>query len=431
MIQVVDDDGRPRRVKLLAPLRYRDFRLLWTGATLSLLGDGVLLVALAWQAYQLSNSPAAMSLVGVALTLPQVLLVLLGGVVSDRVERRRVMIAADVTRAVCLGALAVLTLSGDIRLWHLVAFAAVYGAASAFFMPAFEALVPSLVPPERLTEANALDAFLRPAMLWLLGPALGGLLVGAAGAGWAFALDGATFLASATCLMRLTARKPEPHDALTVRSAWHELREGFTLVRSQPWLWVTFLAATFTYLLFLGPTEVLLPYLVKNELGGDAHDFGLILAAGGVSAVAAAFLIGQTGIPSRVMTFTYLAWAAGTLAVAGYGLATTRWQAMTTAALISGLETLGAVAWTTTKQRLVPGELLGRVSSFDWFISISLVPVSYAVTAPVAAAIGVRETLMGAGVVGALVTVGFLFVPGVRAPDDRAAPDPVLSEVSP
>lgn len=431
MIAVVDDDGHPQRVKLLRPLRHRDFRLLWTGTTLSLLGDGVLLVALAWQAYQLSNSPAAMSLVGVALTLPQVVLVLFAGVLSDRVERRRVMLAADAVRGVCLAGLAVLSLSGEIRLWHLVVFAAVYGAASAFFMPAFEALVPSLVPEERLTEANALDQFLRPAMLWLLGPALGGVLVGTAGAGWAFALDAATFAGSAACLLRLAPRPVEAHEALTVRSTWVELRQGFTLVRSQPWLWVTFLAATFTYLLFLGPTEVLLPYLVKNEFGGGAQDFGIVLAAGGVSAVAAAFLIGQTGLPSRVMTFTYLAWAGATLGVAGYGLATTKWQAMTAAALISGLETLGAVAWTTTKQRLVPGEMLGRVSSFDWFISISMVPVSYAVTAPVAAAFGVRETLLGAGVLGALVTVAFLFVPGVRAPDDQPAPERVPAGVAP
>ena len=331
----------------------------------------------------------------------------------------------------CLAGLAVLSLTGDIRLWHLIVFAAVYGAASAFFMPAFEALVPSLVPEERLTEANALDQFLRPAMLWLLGPALGGLLVGGSGAGWAFTVDAVTFLVSAGCLLRLTPRPTEAHEPLTVRSTWLELREGFTLVRSQPWLWVTFLAATFTYLLFLGPTEVLLPYLVKNELGGDAHDFGMILAAGGLSAVAAAFLIGQTGLPGRVMTFTYLAWAGATLAVAGYGLATTRWQAMTAAALVSGLETLGAVAWTTTKQRRVPGDLLGRVSSFDWFISISLVPVSYAVTAPVAAVIGVRETLLGAGVVGALVTLGFLLVPGVRAPDGCPGPNKALAGVAP
>jgi hypothetical protein len=175
---------------------------------------------------------------------------------------------------------------------------------------------------------------------------------------------------------------------------------------------------------------VLLPYLVKNELGGDANDYGMILAAGGVSAVAAAFLIGQSGLPSRVMTFTYLAWAGATLAVAGYGLATTRWEAMTAAALVSGLETLGAVAWTTTKQRLVPGDLLGRVSSFDWFISISLVPVSYAVTAPVAAAFGVRATLMGAGIIGAVVTLAFLFVPGVRAPEDRTLDHRVFAGVA-
>ena len=199
-----------------------------------------------------------------------------------------------------------------------------------------------------------------------------------------------------------------------------ELREGFAFIRSRRWLWVTFVAATFTYLLFLGPTEVLLPYLIKNELGGDAHDFGLVLAAGGVSALATAFVIGQTGLPRRAVTFTYLAWAAATLAVAGYGLAHTRWQAMSVAALISGFETLGAVAWMTTKQRLIPRELLGRVSSFDWFISIALVPVSFLVTAPVAAAIGVRETLIGAGVIGGAITFGCLFVPGVRDPDHQA-----------
>jgi MFS family permease len=420
--RVIADDGRATRVRLLAPLRFRDFRLLWTGMALSLLGDGVLLVALAWQAYQLSNRPAAMSMVGVALTVPQIILVLFGGVVSDRVERRRLMLTADVVRGASLAVLAWLSIRGDLALWHLVVFAAVYGAASAFFMPAFEALVPHLVPEARLAEANALDQFVRPAMLWLLGPALGGVLIGTAGTGWAFALDAATFGGSALCLSRMTRIPPRESGSLSVGAAFTELREGFEFVRSKPWLWATFVAATFTYLLFLGPTEVLVPYLVKNELGGDARDFGLILAAGGVAALAAAFLIGQTGLPRRVMTFTYLAWVVATLAVAGYGLAQTRWQAMGAAALIGGFETLGAVAWVTTKQRLVPGELLGRVSSFDWFISIAMLPVSYAVTAPIAAAIGTRQTLIGAGVLGAAVTCGFLFVPGVRDPD-RLSPD--------
>lgn len=422
MMGVVGDDGRAARVRLLVPLRYRDFRLMWTGMTLSLLGDGVLMVALAWQAYQLSNRPASMSMVGVALTVPQIVLVLFGGVVSDRFERRRVMLTADVVRGACLAVLAWMSISGALELWHLVVFAAVYGSASAFFMPAFEALVPHLVPEEHLTEANALDQFVRPAMLWLLGPAVGGVLIGTAGTGSAFALDAATFGVSALCLFRLTRTTPEETEPLTVRATISELREGFAFVRGKPWLWATFVAATFTYLLFLGPTEVLLPYLVKNELGGDAHDLGLILAAGGVAALAAAFVIGQTGLPRRTMTFTYLAWAVATFAVAGYGLAGTRWQAMSAAALVSGFEALGAVAWTTTKQRLIPADLLGRVSSFDWFISIALVPVSFAVTAPIAAAIGVRPTLIGAGVLGAAVTLGFLFVPGVREPDQLGAP---------
>jgi hypothetical protein len=176
-------------------------------------------------------------------------------------------------------------------------------------------------------------------------------------------------------------------------------------------------AATFTYLLFLGPTEVLLPYLVKHDLKGDAGDLGLILAAGGVSALVTAFVVAQTGIPRRVMTFTYAAWALATLGVAGYGLAQTRGQAMAAAALVAGCEAAGAVAWTTTKQRLIPSGLLGRVSSFEWFITLALVPLSYALSAPAADHWGARTTLVAAGVVGALLTAGFLFVPGVRDPD--------------
>jgi MFS family permease len=414
-------------VRLLAPLRLREFRLLWTGMSLSLLGDGVLLVALAWQAYAISNSPSSMALVGVCLTIPQIALVLVGGIAADRFERRTVMLAADLVRGLCLAVLAALTLGGGVQLWHLAAFAAVYGAASGFFVPAFDALVPEIVPEDRLAEANALDQFVRPAALWLFGPALGGVLVGTAGAGWAFAFDAASFAVSAACLLRLPRRAAPQTEPLRPGAAWRELREGFAFVRGHRWLWVTFVAATFTYLLFIGPTEVLLPYVVKNDLGGDAHDLGVVLAAGGVGALLAAVVVGQTGLPRRVMTFTYTAWALATLAVAGYGLGRSGWQLMLAAAAVSGMEAAGAVAWTTVKQRRVPPELMGRVSSFDWFISIAGLPLSYALTAPVAAAIGARETLVAAGVLGALVTLGFLFVPGVRAPE--AEPDRALVPV--
>src|SRR2546430_5420322 len=142
---------------MTGPLRSRDFRLLWTGMTASLFGDGIFLVALAWQVYQISNSPAALAMVGVAATVPMVAFLLVGGVVSDRLDRRRVMISADVVRGAALAALGALSLSGRIQLWHIVVVAAVYGAANAFFGPAFDAIVPDLVASELLAEANSLD----------------------------------------------------------------------------------------------------------------------------------------------------------------------------------------------------------------------------------------------------------------------------------
>jgi hypothetical protein len=196
-----------------------------------------------------------------------------------------------------------------------------------------------------------------------------------------------------------------------------EIRQGVTFVRRHVWLWGTFLSATFTYLLFVGPTEVLLPYLVKHEMGGTAGQLGLILTSGGLGAVAAALLVGWAGIPRRFITYMYGTWAIATLAVAGYGLAAHTWQLAAACVLVNGLEAAGTVAWATTKQRLVPAGMLGRVSSVDWFVSTALLPLSYALAAPVASWIGVQHTLLGAGVLGAAVTFGFLFLPGMRGPE--------------
>ena len=397
---------------MLAPLGLRDFRLLWTGMTVSLLGDGVFLVAIAWQVYDLSNLPSALAVVGLAMAVPQVLFLLIGGVVSDRVDRRRVMLVADVVRGAAITTIGILSLQGVLRLWHVAALAAVYGAGQAFFGPAFDAIVPDIVPPGQLGAANALDQFVRPAAFRLAGPALGGLVIYSFGVGWAFVLDGVSFVVSVTALLLMRARPIERDGA--GQSAVREIREGFSYVRSQTWLWGTFAAATIAYLLFMGPTEVLLPYLVKYQLGGSSRTLGFILAFGGVGAIGGALIMGHTGIPRRFITFMYVSWTIATLAVAGYGLATLPWQAMVACLIVNGLETTGTIVWATAKHRLVPGALLGRVASFDWFISIGLVPLSFALTAPVAAAIGARATLVGAGVIGAAVTLAALFLPGMR-----------------
>jgi DHA3 family tetracycline resistance protein-like MFS transporter len=164
----------------------------------------------------------------------------------------------------------------------------------------------------------------------------------------------------------------------------------------------------------MGPIEVLIPYVVKHQLGGGPETLGLVFAMGGLGAIFGALVMGQRGIPRHHVTFMYIAWTLATLAVAGYGLARMSWQAMTAGFVFNCFETVGTIVWATTKHRLVPGALLGRVSSFDWMISIGLVPISFAITGPVAAVLGARTTLVGAGVLGAVVTLGGLFLPGMR-----------------
>jgi MFS family permease len=410
--EALDRPGGFSRVNLLAPLRLREFRLLWTGMTVSLVGDGIFLVAMAWQAYALWNAPVALSLVGIAMTIPTIVFLLPGGVLSDRLERRRLMLCADAVRAVAIAALAVLSLTGLLTFWELVAVVAVYGVGTAFFTPAFEAIVPDIVPAAELAAANSLDQFVRPIALRLAGPAIGGALVAGVGAGTAFAIDAASFVIStaAVFLMR------PPHHARSehVESSWGAIREGLGFVRRRVWLWGTLVSAAIAYLAFMGPTEVLLPYVVKNDLHAGAEALGLVFAAGGVGAIGAALLMGQRGHPGRDVTFMYATWTLATLAVAGYGLATASWQLMVACLTFNALEAAGTIVWATIKQRHVPSSMLGRVSSLDWLISIGLLPVSFALTAPVAGAIGARATLVAAAAVGGAVTLVALFLPGMR-----------------
>ena len=410
----LDRPGGVSRVRMLTPLRHRDFRLLWSGMCVSLMGDGIFMVAMAWQVYALSNAPTALALVGIAMTVPTIAFLLLGGVVSDRADRRRVMLAADVARGIAVGLLAILSLTGVLALWHVVALVALYGAGAAFFGPAFDAIVPDVLPASELPQANALDQFVRPVALRLAGPALGGLLIDAVGVGTAFAFDAASFAISVIALVAMRARVPRPaaDEPASVRA---DIRTGLVYVRRHVWLWATFVTAAVAYLLFMGPAEVLLPYLVKNELGGRAADLGLVFAAGGIGSVGCAVVMGQRGLPRRDITFMYVAWTLATIAVAGYGLASAVWQLMLASLAFNALETAGTIVWATAKQRHVPAALLGRVSSLDWLISIGLLPVSFALTGPVSAAIGAQTTLVAAGLIGGAVTFAALLLPGMRA----------------
>jgi MFS family permease len=378
----------------------------------SLVGDGVFLIAIAWTAFKLWNAPGALAVIGIAMTVPTICCLLLGGAISDRFDRRRVLICSDVARAASVAAIAACGFAGVLSFPLLAVLAAGYSAAGAFFIPAFDAVVPRIVSADELAAANSLDQFVRPIALRLIGPALGGLIVASVGSSAAFALDAVSFSASTAAIVavRTSLRVQSP-----ASSTLAAIGEGFSFVRKHVWLWGTLISAAVAYLAFLGPTEVLVPYLVKNELDGSAADLGIVFAAGGVGAIAAAAVMAQHGQPRRDVSFMYGCWIAATVAVAGYGLARSTLQLAFVCLAFNALEAAGTVVWATIKQHHVPGGLLGRVSSLDWLISIGLLPISYALTAPVVSLVGVEATLVGASLVGAAATAAALFLPGMRA----------------
>jgi MFS family permease len=412
-------------VRIFQPLRIRDFALLWSGMTVSLLGDGVYTVAIAWQVYLLSNAPTALSAVGVAWMLPQVSLLLVGGAISDRFERRYVMMVSDAVRGSAIATLGVLSLTGTLRLWHAVVLVAVYGVGVALFTPAFGAIVPDIVPRHQLVEANSLGQFVRPLAVRFIGPGLGGWLIAALGTGEAFLFDAGTFAASATAFLLMRTRSFPPEEARTARSLLRDVHEGVEYVRSQTWLWGTLVAVTIAMLFFLGPVYVLMPYVVKNGLGGGADGLGLVFSAGGAGAIVASLVIGQRGLPRRPLTFMYLAWSASAFGLVGYAVSGAVWHAMLVSFFsVAGL-TVGGIIWSTLLQRLVPQRLLGRVSSVDWLLSFGLTPISYALVGPVADVLGPKATLLRAGLASGVVLLLFLaFLPGIRKTEARAVAVP-------
>jgi DHA3 family tetracycline resistance protein-like MFS transporter len=412
------------RPQILQPLRTRDFALWTAGAGVSLLGDGIFLVAMAWQVLELTGKASTLALVLGVFTLPNVAFLLVGGVLSDRFDRRRLMIAADLVRGVAIGTLGTLSVMGNLRLWHVLVLIGLMGAGDAFFNPASTALVPDLLRPDDLLQGNALGGMMRPFMLRFAGPAAGGLLVGGLGAGWAFIADAGTFLLSAVAIGAIRPRPmtTQSSEQGAVRRFLREIGEGWAFVRRNPWCWATLIAALLSLLAFYGPLEVLLPFRLKEELGVGPEALGLIFAAGGLGALLGALVLGSAGLPKRFVTFMYWSWAIGVAMIAVFGVMTQVWQAAVAFFFMQMLFELGTIVWVTMMQRLVPRRLLGRVTSLDWMVSIGLVPLSFALTGPAEAAFGASATLIAGGLAAAVITAFLLYVRGVRDPERTGWP---------
>jgi DHA3 family tetracycline resistance protein-like MFS transporter len=419
-------------VNLLRPLRERDFALLWTGMTVSLLGDGIYTVAVAWQVYELSNRPSALALVGLAWTAGLVLFILLAGVLSDRLDRRRVMIGADLLRAAVQLGIGALALSGNLEIWMLVVLVLFHGVGEAFFAPAFSALVPDILTPTLIPQASAIEQIVRQAARNFAGPAIGGLMVAVFGPGTSFIIDAGTFVFSAACIFAIRTRPT----VIRERAAGlvSELREGMAYVRTQTWLWGTIVAASLAILFFMGPMQVLVPYVVKNRLDAGSGSYGTILALEGAGAIAMSLWVGARGLPRREVSWMMIMWSLGGLPFLGFALGQEVWVLAVCAAFWGALIAFGMVVWTTRMATRVPEHLRGRVNSVDWFVSIGLAPASFALTGPVSSLIGVRDTLLAAAIVPAVSTFALLFLTGMRAEETRelqAGSDGLAVEVDP
>ena len=415
------------RIAILRPLAVRDFAFLWTGMTISMIGDGIYLVSIAWQVLSIENRPGALALVGIAWSLPQVLLVIASGALSDRLERRHLMIAGDVIRFIAIGALGILSIRDQLTIPMIVGLVTVYGAGQAVFQPAFSSITPAIVPADLLIQANSLAQLVRPFAMTLVGPLVGGVLITWVGVGYAFLGDATTFAFSAVMILSMRTRRTRK-DEQEQASFFGDVAEGFRYVRQQRWLLIAMVGATVSLLAVWGPWETLVPVVVKNDLGGEASALGLVFGAGGVGAVIAAAVFGQRGtLPRKPVTAMYLAWALGMFGTAGFGIVTSVWQAMAVAFVTEGSITYLVVVWVTLVQRLVPDRLLGRVFALDWMISTMGVPLSFAITGPAADAIGHDATLIWAGAIGGTITLAFMFVRGARGPeqgDSLATPEP-------
>ncbi|MFJ8015836.1 MFS transporter [Streptomyces sp. NPDC096339] len=395
----------------------RNFNVFWLGQALSVLGGSITLLALPLLVLDATGSLVQMGLVTVVSGATGIGTGLFAGYVVDRVDRRRLMIVCDLTRAVLLGALPLVWLAGP-RIWVLYVLTAVVSVLKTLFDVAYVTAVPQLVPPEDLTSANG-RLFGTFALGTLLGPAAAGFIAAGVGPDWALAVDGATFLVSAVSLGWVTFHRPagpaQPLD--TAEPARERPVAGGRLLREMfvvgfRFLWGHPLLRPLTLLTFvtMGATDLLI-FHVEEDLGRDAVTLGYVIAAGGVGSAVAALAAGRL----RRVFGIGVCWPASlaliAVSVAGIGLSrNVPVIAALSAVFMFGI-TLGGVCTMTLRQEVTPDHLLGRVTSAFWTVHNASGPIGVAVLTALAARHGVPAISVGGGALCLLILGGALLTP--------------------
>jgi MFS family permease len=373
-----------------------------------MLGTAVAPIALAFGVLDLTGSKSDLGFVLAANWIPQLILILLGGVFADRLPRHLVMVGANAVSAAAQGTIAVLLLSGHARLWHLIALQVLRGAAFSFFFPASQGLVPQTVPIGELQQANVLFSMTRNGTN-IVGSALGGALVAATSPGWALAFDGATYLVSAVIFAGM--RLPPRAASIAAPNMLRELAEGWSEFVSHRWLWTIVVAAGIGNMAWI-TGNVYGPLVAKQSLGGPAP-WGAIAACEAVGLLLGGFLLLRYR-PGRPLLVGTASLAIGALPL--LFLADWRWTpAIAAAFLLAGLSLeVFNTTWTTVLQEHIPLEKLSRVTSYDALGSFVFIPLGLSVAGPVADAIGLEHALWLAAAVVAGSMLSALAVRDVR-----------------
>ncbi len=386
---------------MLAPLRHRDFRLLLFGQTVSIFGNQLYFVALPFQILALKGTALQLGTGFTIFATAQLVTILFGGALVDRLSRRRVILGTDLVSAVVVGAVAWLGVAHRLEIPHLYVLSAFFGATFSFYTPAMQAIMPELVPKDILVPGNALRGVSRQTG-HVLGPLIGGLVVATAGAPWAFAIDAATFAFSFAVFLFSSrpVREPAPRKPLLA-----EIREGFAFTFSVTWIWVSIVGFAATNGFFFAGFTVALPILVLKVLHGTAATYGVIGAAAGVGEIVGGLLVGNFHFRT-LLVGTYVFSALLGLAFAIYGIAPLLPVVMLGAFAFSLCIIGSNTHWESALQKYVPSNLIGRVTSVDYFGSFLVGPL-----APVLAAAAIEQVgSSGIFVIGGLLTFAYWVV---------------------
>lgn len=399
-------------------LSNRSFALLWSGQTISRLGDSLYEIALAWWVLEKTGSATAMGVVLICSTIPMLLFLLLGGVAVDRFSRVRLMLASDLLRGAVVSLIALLAFQQWLELWQIFVMSALFGLVRAFFYPAYTAVLPDLVSAELLPSANSLRSISLQAAQ-IIGPGIGAGMVALGGTSLAFALDGASFFISAVCVLALPRLPTRPRTISAASGVLHDLRKGIRAVLDSPWLWVTLTVASVSTIFLDGPYEAALPLLVQQRFGAQVGIYALLTSLSAVGSIGAAFWLGHYKRLRRRGLLSYGAWMLASLMLLLVGLPVPA-SMVSVAFFIQGaaITTLG-LAWMNTlqDQAFVPSDLLGRVASIDMLVSSGLVPIGYGLAGFAADQLGASLVFVLGGAISAAVIALGLLHPAIRAVD--------------